>query len=303
MPEKTSLRQDYKAAFRLLNLVRRIDASILPQKILLAMLQAWTPYISLFFTAQLINYLVAGAFGPAAWAVVWLLGSNFVLGTLRDYLDSRKTLLANLTNNGLTQLLREKAMDLDYADLCDPKVVNPVTSAEQQCNYTGTLSSLVAHFMKMLQDLLSSGTALLMVIYLCFAPGKAQGLLAVLCSPAVSLSSLLLMVGGSCFLISRLNQNGGQAADVQHAQAENGIEYMVSKVFCNIEAGKVIRLYHMQQMLRENYSHFMHVAKPVYVAMCRDDLHFSLLSTALSGLFSIYAYLLVLWKVRMWFNF
>ncbi len=62
-------------------------------------------------------------------------------------------------------------MDLDYADLCDPKVVNPVTSAEQQCNYTGTLSSLVAHFMKMLQDLLSSGTALLMVIYLCFAPG------------------------------------------------------------------------------------------------------------------------------------
>ena len=297
MPEKTSLRQDYKAAFRLLNLVRRIDASILPQKILLAMLQAWTPYISLFFTAQLINDLVAGAFGPAAWAVVWLLGSNFVLGTLRDYLDSRKTLLANLTNNGLTQLLREKAMDLDYADLCDPKVVNPVTSAEQQCNYTGTLSSLVAHFMKMLQDLLSSGTALLMVIYLCFAPGKAQGLLAVLCSPAVSLSSLLLMVGGSCFLISRLNQNGGQAADVQHAQAENGIEYMVSKVFCNIEAGKVIRLYHMQQMLRENYSHFMHVAKPVYVAMCRDDLHFSLLSTALSGLFSIYAYLLVLWKV------
>ena len=52
MPEKTSLRQEYKAAFRLLNLVRRIDASILPQKILLAMLQAWTPYISLFFTAQ-----------------------------------------------------------------------------------------------------------------------------------------------------------------------------------------------------------------------------------------------------------
>ena len=89
MTEKTSLRQDYRAAFRLLGLVRRMNASILPQRLLHAMLGAWIPYISLFFTAQLINNLTSGAYREALLATGWLLGSNLILGSVKDYLASR----------------------------------------------------------------------------------------------------------------------------------------------------------------------------------------------------------------------
>ena len=49
MGKQSTFREDYRKAFRLLNLVRTMDASILPQSILQAMLEAWSPYVSLFF--------------------------------------------------------------------------------------------------------------------------------------------------------------------------------------------------------------------------------------------------------------
>ena len=59
MGKQSTFREDYRKAFRLLNLVRTMDASILPQSILQAMLEAWSPYVSLFFTARLIDRLMA----------------------------------------------------------------------------------------------------------------------------------------------------------------------------------------------------------------------------------------------------
>ena len=300
MTEKTSLRQDYRAAFRLLGLVRRMNASILPQRLLHAMLGAWIPYISLFFTAQLINNLTSGAYREALLATGWLLGSNLILGSVKDYLASRWKQSAGLLLTSMPRLLREKAMELDYASLGDPQVIGPVKQAEQLCNYTGNLGTLVSRFQEIVQALLSAGTGLCMVIYLCFARGTAQGVLGTLCSPVVGLGSLVLIVGGSCFLASRFtrqHQTNDQAADSEHAQAENGISYLSSKVFCSIDAGKVIRLYHMKDMLMENYQGFLRIARPVYVNMCRSELNLSIISTALSGLTSIYAYILVLLKV------
>ena len=74
MGKQSTFREDYRKAFRLLNLVRTMDASILPQSILQAMLEAWSPYVSLFFTARLIDRLMAGNFQAAAWSALWLLG-------------------------------------------------------------------------------------------------------------------------------------------------------------------------------------------------------------------------------------
>ena len=264
------------------------------------MLGAWIPYISLFFTAQLINNLTSGAYREALLTTAWLLGSNLILGSIKDYLVSRWKKSANLIFTGLRRLLREKAMDLDYASLSDPQVIGPVKQAEQMCNYTGDLGSLVSHLQEVVQALLSAGTGLCMVVYLCFARGTTQGILSTLCSPVVGLGSLVLIVGGSCLLASRLtrqHQTNDQSADSEHVQAENGISYLSSKVFCSIDAGKVIRLYHMKDMLMENYQGFLRIARPVYVNMCQEELNLSIISTALSGLTSIYAYILVLLKV------
>ena len=300
MGKQSTFREDYRKAFRLLNLVRTMDASILPQRILQAMLEAWSPYVSLFFTARLIDRLMAGNFQAAAWSALWLLGSSLVLGLLTDYFTSRRNLLGNQMFHGLTRLLREKAMDLNYATISDPDVAKSVTSTEQFSRFHGGLFGLVTQFQSLLKSMLSALTALVLIVSLCLAPTRNGGLLTVLCSPLPNLISLGLVVGGTCYLSSRVNrryQSQEHQNSVEHVDAENGLSYLLMHVFCNIDAGKVIRLYDMGDMLKENYRRYMDIARPVYVKMCKSERAFHLLNTALAGVSSIYAYLLVLLKV------
>ena len=300
MGKQSTFREDYRKAFRLLNLVRTMDASILPQSILQAMLEAWSPYVSLFFTARLIDRLMAGNFQAAAWSALWLLGSSLVLGLLTDYFTSRRNLLGNQMFHGLTRLLREKAMDLNYATISDPDVAKSVTSTEQFSRFHGGLFGLVTQFQRILKSMLSALTALVLIVSLCLAPTRNGGLLTVLCSPLPNLISLGLVVGGTCYLSSRVNrryQSQEHQNSVEHVDAENGLSYLLMHVFCNIDAGKVIRLYDMGDMLKENYRRYMDIARPVYVKMCKSERAFHLLNTALAGISSIYAYLLVLLKV------
>lgn len=300
MGKQSTFREDYRKAFRLLNLVRTMDASILPQSILQAMLEAWSPYVSLFFTARLIDRLMAGNFQAAAWSALWLLGSSLILGLLTDYFSSRRNLLGNQIFHGLTRLLREKAMDLNYATISDPDVAKSVTSTEQFSRFHGGLFGLVTQFQSLLKSMLSALTALVLIVSLCLAPTRNGGLLTVLCSPLPNLISLGLVVGGTCYLSSRVNrryQSQEHQNSVEHVDAENGLSYLLMHVFCNIDAGKVIRLYDMGDMLKENYRRYMDIARPVYVKMCKSERAFHLLNTALAGISSIYAYLLVLLKV------
>ena len=300
MGKQSTFREDYRKAFRLLNLVRTMDASILPQSILQAMLEAWSPYVSLFFTARLIDRLMAGNFQAAAWSALWLLGSSLILGLLTDYFSSRRNLLGNQIFHGLTRLLREKAMDLNYATISDPDVAKSVTSTEQFSRFHGGLFGLVTQFQSLLKSMLSALTALVLIVSLCLAPPRNGGLLTVLCSPMPNLISLGLVVGGTCYLSSRVNrryQSQEHQNSVEHVDAENGLSYLLMHVFCNIDAGKVIRLYDMGDMLKENYRRYMDIARPVYVKMCKSERAFHLLNTALAGVSSIYAYLLVLLKV------
>ena len=300
MGKQSTFREDYRKAFRLLNLVRTMDASILPQSILQAMLEAWSPYVSLFFTARPIDRLMAGNFQAAAWSALWLLGSSLILGLLTDYFSSRRNLLGNQIFHGLTRLLREKAMDLNYATISDPDVAKSVTSTEQFSRFHGGLFGLVTQFQSLLKSMLSALTALVLIVSLCLAPTRNGGLLTVLCSPMPNLISLGLVVGGTCYLSSRVNrryQSQEHQNSVEHVDAENGLSYLLMHVFCNIDAGKVIRLYDMGDMLKENYRRYMDIARPVYVKMCKSERAFHLLNTALAGVSSIYAYLLVLLKV------
>ena len=300
MGKQSTFREDYRKAFRLLNLVRTMDASILPQSILQAMLEAWSPYVSLFFTARLIDRLMAGNFQAAAWSALWLLGSSLILGLLTDYFSSRRNLLGNQIFHGLTRLLREKAMDLNYATISDPDVAKSVTSTEQFSRFHGGLFGLVTQIQSLLKSMLSALTALVLIVSLCLAPTRNGGLLTVLCSPMPNLISLGLVVGGTCYLSSRVNrryQSQEHQNSVEHVDAENGLSYLLMHVFCNIDAGKVIRLYDMGDMLKENYRRYMDIARPVYVKMCKSERAFHLLNTALAGVSSIYAYLLVLLKV------
>ena len=204
------------------------------------------------------------------------------------------------SQDGLKRLLREKAMDLNYATISDPDVAKSVTSTEQFSRFHGGLFGLVTQFQSLLKSMLSALTALVLIVSLCLAPTRNGGLLTVLCSPMPNLISLGLVVGGTCYLSSRVNrryQSQEHQNSVEHVDAENGLSYLLMHVFCNIDAGKVIRLYDMGDMLKENYRRYMDIARPVYVKMCKSERAFHLLNTALAGVSSIYAYLLVLLKV------
>lgn len=300
MSSPSTAKSDYRTALRLLNLVRRQTPSALPTQLLRAMLEAWSPFIVLFFTARLIDRLAAAAWDAAVVTAVWLVGASFLLEAAKQYLSAHAVYQYQQVENTLWLALRKKALGLDYAAISDPENARLVLGPDESSMYCGGISSLVDHARTVTQQLLSAGTALVMALSLCFSPGRAAGALRVLASPAVSLAVLAAGLSLSVGLALRVNRRFRalrQQNVEEHISVEQGLNYLIYKVFLNQDAGKVIRLYGMGEMLSENYDRYNGFMRKVYVDMCNQDLRQALLSQLLAGVFSILAYGVVLLKI------
>lgn len=296
----SAAKKDYRTALRLLNFVRKTTPSALPLQLLQAMLDAWSPYVSLFFTARLIDCLISQAYSAAVCAAVWLLGSAFLLGAGKEFLSSKAHFLSTQIDQAIQLALRDHALDLDYTVISDPETTRLVLGPEENSNFNGGLGSLVANFRISVQYFLSAATALIMTLALCFSPGSAAGSLRLLASPAVSLAVIAVSLAGAVYLALRVNlhfRRLQQQNFEEHVEAEQGLNYLLMRVLLNIHAGKVIRLYGMRDMLDENFERYNPFIQKVFGEMCIQTRQIALLNQLLSGVFSIVAYGIVLLKV------
>ncbi len=300
MRKSNAARSDYQTVLQLLNFVRKHKPSVLPLQLLRAMVDAWTPYVSLFFTARLIDCLAEGHYAAAGTELIFLLGSSLLLGVLGHFLSLKNPKLHYQAEDSLQLALREKALELDYGSISDPEIARLVLGPDENSNYNGGLGSLISHVRTVAQQLLSAMTAFVMTLILCFSPGTAAGALRVLASPALSLAVVFLALTLAVRLAQRVSHRFRtlqQQNLEEHVEAEQGLSYLAFHVFLDLDAGKVIRLYQMRDMLTENYNRYNVFLRKVFVDMGSQEMRLALLNQLLGGIFSIVAYAVVLLKV------
>lgn len=256
--DKTSeLMGIHRTGVRLLKLAARIDSSAMPLSMLHAVFQTADAYLGLFLTARLIDNLLAGDFsrafffGGAVVVTAWLFGMGGVVFSGLHKRSSDRFL------TGFFIMLREKALSLDYETMEQPGMADMILRSERTAMMYGGLDSIIKIYRYMLESFLISAAAVGMTAALCFAKGETgEGVISFAAQPAVS-GILMVLVSFAAVLVdakgNKRFENKKQGFMREHTDVEAKIGYLSGQVLENYQAGKVIRLYDMKEMLLENF--------------------------------------------------
>ena len=182
----------HERGFRLLKIVHGLNRHIIPGSMLIAVLRSVIPYISIVLSAVIVDLLLVGYYEKAVHVVLLMCGLTAIAEILLQVLTYHMGVFRNKLDHQAKKKIREKAMDLDYASMDDPEILNVIRNTESAANYNGGLIDLVLEYQSMFQYLLSSVAAIVLTLELCIAmPQKASGMLGFFAHPAMTILVLV----------------------------------------------------------------------------------------------------------------
>ena len=290
----------HKTGFRLLKKIYDLDHAIIPTRLLEIFFSLLSVYGGLFWTAALVDLLLAAEFARAALCAGGLLLWDLAFGIANHIIRRKFCGQENRLWLSFYVWLREKAFSLDYETMEKPEVSEKILFSERTSDMYGGLGSLLNHYCELLRAVLDILLSVCLVIRLCMTmPDRTASLPDSLACPLPSLllftGMLAGMIGSSCRIFQHYAARQ-QALFDSHTGVESKIGYLLGQIFGNADAGKIIRLYDMKEMLMENAVHFTHRSNDffrnmVLVERAEGDAH-----KAANGIFTIGSYLLVALK-------
>ena len=206
MEEKITLRRAFSAHVRAAKLLHKVSPAFFVVTTLHAVVAALTPYIAVFFSAQILKELALERRAEVLWQ--WVVAGMLCTGVfamLKAFLHQRcETLLDDLY--GRKEILfAQKMFSLDYADMDTQENHDLRSQIKQNENWSGwgmmKIPEMYETGLKSVTGLLS-GIALTVSLFTSPVPGEA-GKLIVLNSPffilaLASVMVLISMLAGAC---------------------------------------------------------------------------------------------------------
>lgn len=287
----------HKTGLRLLKKIYALDRSIIPIRLLEICFSLLGVYGSLFWTAALVDGLLGADFKRAPLLIGGLLVWNLLFGAAGCIIRQKFCGQENRLWLSFYVWLREKAFSLDYETMEKPEVSEKILFSERTSDMYGGLGSLLKHYCELLRAVLDVLFSVCLVIYLCVTtPKAAAGILGLLARPLPSLLLFAAMLAGmtfSSFLVFHRYAARQQQLFDSQTGVENRLSYLLSQIFGNPDAGKIIRLYDMKEMLLKNADHCSKQSEKFYRSMGRLQRSEGDAYKAVNSLFTICSYLLV----------
>ena len=197
-----------------------------------------------------------GEFRQAVVLTAALLGANLVGTVLVSLTEAAIRGLRNVAGLAIFVWLREKTFSMDYETMENPEVAEKIAFSEKTSDAYGSLGMVLALYRDIFQAVLSVILSTSMVIWLCLTRPVGSGtFLERLAGPLPSLLLFGCALAGMAFFSGKVFVKFSEKQKA-YFEANTGMEmredYLLNQVFLNEKAGKVIRLYGMQDMLMGN---------------------------------------------------
>ena len=302
----------HRVGFRLLKMVHETDSTVLPLNLLMICVNLAEIYAGLFLTSALIDSLLAADFRRAALYALLLAASALVLGSIGEVLLKKVRTVQNRLWQIVYLWIAKKAISLDYETMEDPEAVKKLLTAERTCDMYGSVGIVVLNYGELLKALLnivvSVGLSLQLVLTRPAADivtplsrqedgiGRAAALLSV---PGLSLLLFGAALAGMAFLSRRTAHKYAEKEKnffQNRAGTEEKLDYLNNNIFFNYRAGKIIRIFGMQDMLLKNGEKELAGMTDFYRRWIHVNRGETMENMATSGLFTVFSYLLVVLK-------
>ncbi|WP_279122842.1 ABC transporter ATP-binding protein [Holdemania filiformis] len=153
-----SLKTAWQETCKFIKMMQKSEPHLLVYLFLTAMMTATVPFIPIYFSAQILDQLIAGQFHSAMQNVYWMIGISGVLGITSKALNQRFLKIQDCSENKISQRIVEKAYQLEYEELEKTETLDEMRKADQGCNGGGSTDS-------QLRDLLQFLTMLFSILY------------------------------------------------------------------------------------------------------------------------------------------
>lgn len=302
----------HRTGFRLLKMVHETDSTLLPMNLLMICVNLAEIYVGLFLTSALIDSLLAAHFRQAAGYALLLAVSALVLGSIGEVLLKKVRTVQNRLWQIVYLWIAKKAISLDYETMEDPDAVKKLLTAERTCDMYGSVGVVVLNYGELLKALLnivvSVGLSLHLVLTRPAADivtplsrqedgiGRAAALLSV---PGLSLLLFGAALAGMAFLSGRTAHRYAEKEKnffQNRAGTEEKLDYLNNNIFFNYRAGKIIRIFGMQDMLLKSGGREFNEGFRFYIRRIHAKRGETVENLATSGLFTVFSYLLVVLK-------
>lgn len=196
--KKFTFREAIRLQIRAMKLFQQVAPGSMTTILLTALVTAVTPYVTIWFSAQIINELSGACRPQTLWTWIGLtLGVELILALTGAWLKRRKEVLSSRFYWEKNQLYVNKYLSMDYQDVDDQRIRDLRTRITQNENWEGW--GMVRAWN--LTETLSQGTigvvsSLALTVSLFTQPiPEGQSAWAALDHPLFTLALLLIMIG------------------------------------------------------------------------------------------------------------
>lgn len=287
--------QFHKQGISLLKVAHEMVPLIIPVGLLMTVFGVAVNFAEIILSAHLIDALVAGAFKQAGEWALYLIAVSLTVGILMQLLLRKYQLLTMECSGRFTMKLREKALSLDYETMENPGVVDKILFLERTESMYGGMGQLANHYIKAIGGALTMGTSVTMVAALCFKKSSAIGILGTFAHPLVSLFLFIMIFSLTSILtgaVAKKYLKKNEEIFSNHTSMENRLFYLLNGVFLNHKVAKVIRIFHMEDMLFENGKKEMKTEDAFFKKWGDVEDGQAVSAAAVNSIFSISTYLL-----------
>lgn len=286
------MKERFHAVCRFLNMISQGNHRVLFWLFGSAFAAATLPYLSLFFSARILNLLLAESYRACLYTVVVFLLVQYGLGLFekvcRQYLDGQKEFCLAL----IEQKITAKALELEFEKFEKTETMDAIRRTNVSSMGSGNVGDQLIVIHTMMTSLLSLLYALFFLLRLFLLPGSSMKNF--FTSPFSTLA-LLLLCGLQLALSSRINRESTQKKIElnQGNDHSNSVANYLVNVMLEERRADDIRIGHLDGFLDAQFGKAMAHFLPMYLGFARFSAVTDGKNALLSLLSNFTAYLLI----------
>ena len=286
------MKERFHAICRFLTMVSQGNHRVLFWLLGSAFAAATLPYLSLFFSARILNLLLAKSYRACLYTVVVFLLTQYGLGLFekicRQYLDGQKELCLALTEQKITA----KALELEFEKFEKTETMDAIRRTNVSSMGSGNVGDQLIVIHTLITSLLSVLYALFFLLRLFLLPDSSRNNFF---TSSFSMLALLLLCGVQLALSSRINRRSTQKKIElnQGNDHSNSVANYLVNVMLEERRADDIRIGHLDHFLDVQFGKAMEHFLPMYLDFARFSAITDGKNALLSLLSNFAAYLVI----------
>lgn len=286
------MKERFHAICRFLTMVSQGNHRVLFWLLGSAFAAATLPYFSLFFSARILNLLLAKSYRACLYTVVVFLLTQYGLGLFekicRQYLDGQKELCLARTEQKITA----KALELEFEKFEKTETMDAIRRTNVSSMGSGNVGDQLIVIHTLITSLLSVLYALFFLLRLFLLPDSSRNNFF---TSSFSMLALLLLCGVQLALSSRINRRSTQKKIElnQGNDHSNSVANYLVNVMLEERRADDIRIGHLDHFLDVQFGKAMEHFLPMYLDFARFSAITDGKNALLSLLSNFAAYLVI----------